>query len=357
MSDVVSSPETGPSSSGRRRLVIAAIAAALVLVLGVTALVISRRSGPDEVVEVATTTTEPPTTTMLTGPIAPLTGLIDPSGAVATRCVVTVKIGNTVEAHPQDGVEFADVVYEEEVEGGITRLAAIYHSQAPDRVGPVRSVRPIDPSIVWPLRGVFVYSGGAPFELASLVGAPVTKVDETAGGAMMFRDPARRAPHNLYAHVDQLYGRCGDPPPPPLFTYRPAALPAPGAPASAVAIGFTSGFEVTWNWDPASGTWRRSIFGQPDLRGDQQQLGVANVVVMKVHYTRDPENPAAKDVLIGEGPASVFTDGKVIEGRWVRPDRAAPAQLLDGLGQPIALTPGQTWVELPAVSRPIVVTP
>jgi hypothetical protein len=342
--------------SGRRQAVL--IALMVMLVVAVIALVIARRPTTVEQVDAPTTTTsEPSTTTVLTGPIAPLTGLIDPSGAVATRCAVTVKIGNTVEAHPQDGVEFADVVYEEEVEGGITRLAAIYHSQAPDRSGPVRSVRPIDPSIVWPLRGVFVYSGGAPFELASLVGAPVTKVDETVGGSMMTRDPSRKAPHNLYADVAQMYGRCEDPPPPPLFGYRPAAVPAAGAPASAAVIGFATGFEVSWNWDPASGRWMRSIFGQPDLRGDQQQLGVANVVVMKVHYTRDPESPAAKDVLIGEGQAWVLTDGKVVEGRWIRPDRAAPASLVDGFGQPIALTAGQTWVELPASTRTVTVTP
>jgi hypothetical protein len=344
--------------SGRRQIVLVSLLA--VLVVGVLALVLGRpphRVDQGEAPAPTTTSTTEPPTTVVTGPVAPLTGLIDPSGAVATRCAVTVKIGNTPEAHPQDGVELADVVVEEEVEGGITRLAAIYHSQAPDRVGPVRSVRPIDPSIAWPLRGVFVFSGGNAFEVGSLVGAPLTKVDETAAGPMMSRDPARRAPHNLYAHVDELFGRCADPPPPALFAYRPAGVPAPGAPASTVSIGYASGFGVTWSWDVASGTWLRTIFDAPDLRGDQQPLGVANVVVMKVPYTSDPEDPASKDVLIGEGQAWVLTDGKVVDGTWVRPDRDTPAQLLDSAGQPIGLTPGQTWVELPARTRPVTITP
>ena len=83
---------------------------------------------------------------------------------------MTVKIGNTQEAHPLSGIEQADVVYEEVVDGGITRLAAIFNSDAPERVGPVRSVRPTDQSIVWPIGGVFAYSGGDPDRGASIQG-------------------------------------------------------------------------------------------------------------------------------------------------------------------------------------------
>src|SRR3954453_20276541 len=95
--------------------------------------------------------------------IAPFTGLPDATRASLTRCAITVKIDNTKNGHPKYGVEQADVVYEEVVEGGITRLAAVFNAQAPDRVGPVRSVRKTDQSIVRPYRGIFVYSGGAPY--------------------------------------------------------------------------------------------------------------------------------------------------------------------------------------------------
>src|SRR5690348_9771369 len=86
-------------------------------------------------------------------PIAPLTGLPDPGGVANHRPAITVKINNT-DARPQAGIDQADVVYEEVVEGGITRLAAIFNSHAPDKVGPVRSVRRTDQSIVWPVGGV-----------------------------------------------------------------------------------------------------------------------------------------------------------------------------------------------------------
>ena len=283
------------------------------------------------------------------GSIAPLTGLADPSGLVERRCAVTVKIGNTPEARPQYGVEGADAVYEEVVEGGITRLAAVFQSQAPDRVGPVRSVRSTDQSIVWPLRGIFAYSGGSPAAVASLTGAPVTPIDETAAGPLMFRDPSRAPPHNLYAHVDQLYGRCEDPPPPALFTYRPAEVASSGDPVSTVRVGFEAGYEVTWRWDPGSSTWLRSIFGGPDLDPTGEQLSVANVVVMPVRYARRRRRHSRRGGLTGQGPVSVFTDGKVVEGTWVRPDRAEPALLLDRRQQP---DPPDAGTDLDRAPRP-----
>ena len=78
--------------------------------------------------------------------------------------------------------------------GGITRLAAIFNSQTPDRVGPVRSVRKTDQSLVWPIGGIFAYSGGAPYAIASINTAPVVRLDETRAGPLMFRDHSRNAP-------------------------------------------------------------------------------------------------------------------------------------------------------------------
>ncbi len=165
-------------------------------------------------------------------PVAPLTGLPDPTGASLKRCAITVKIDNRLEGHPKYGVDQADVVYEEVVEGGYTRLAAIFNSHDPDRVGPVRSVRKTDQSLVWPIGGVFAYSGGAPYAIASIDTAPVVRLDETLAGPLMFRDHSRNAPFNLYARVNFMYSKCGTPvPPPALFTYRTARAPRwPGCP-------------------------------------------------------------------------------------------------------------------------------
>ncbi len=288
--------------------------------------------------------------------IAPLTGLPDPTGAARGRCAVTVKIDNTRAGRPKYGVEQADVVYEEVVEGFYTRLAAVFNSHAPDRVGPVRSVRKTDHSLVTPLRGIFAYSGGAQYALDSINTAPVVQLDEDRAGPTMFRDHTRKAPWNLYAHVDQMYARCKDPAPPALFTYGPA--PVGGTPASSVLVGFLGDFPVRWTWDATSGTWTRRMFGGPEVAASGVQLAPKNVVIMFVQYVGgDRNNEGAEAVLTGTGKLKVLTAGKVIDGTWSRPDLAHGAQLLDATGAPIRLAPGQTWVELPEPSYAVTVTP
>src|SRR5204863_7385063 len=117
---------------------------------------------------------------------APLTGRIV-AARVARRPAVTVKIENTPDARPQSGLADADVVYEEVLEGGVTRFAAVFHSRVPTWAGPVRSVREMDPAIVAPLRGAVAFSGGTDANVALLRDAPVRLVDEANGGAAVPR--------------------------------------------------------------------------------------------------------------------------------------------------------------------------
>ena len=335
-----------------------AIGGAVVLLLAAVAVGVVLTRGSDKAADTATTTLPPVTTTTsrVPGPIAPLTGLEDPTGVVTQRCAVSVKIGNTADAHPQYGIGAADVVYEEVVDGGITRLVAVYQSQAPDQVGSVRSVRPTDQFILWPLRGVFAYSGGNSHELASLNGVPVVALDETAAGDLMSRGPGR-APNNLYAHVDQMYDRCEDPPPPPLFLYRAATTPSAGVPVSAIGVGFGRGYDTSWQWDAGRHVWLRGIFGQPDNDPDGNQFGTDNVVIMRVDYVSDPSRTTVEAAMVGNGSVAVFSDGKVVTGTWVRPDIAHAADLQDSAGQPIVLTPGRTWVELLPNDASLATTP
>jgi hypothetical protein len=299
----------------------------------------------------ATSTTPPPP------PVAPLTGLPDPSGASQGRAALTIKIDNTSDGQPKYGIELADVVYEEIVEGDITRLAAIYNSQAPDRVGPVRSVRLTDQSIVWPIGGIFAYSGGARYAEESIETAPVVRLDETTAHDGMFRDHSRDAPFNLFADTPKLFARGGTPvPPPPLFLYRDAATPVVGEPVSSFVVGLKAGFDVTWTWDATTGGWNRSMFGVPEAAASGAPLSPKNVVVMFVDYPNGTSAIGAEANLVGSGTAWVFTAGQVVKGSWSRPDKAAPAVLLDAAGTEIELTPGQTWVELPKADYPVTIT-
>jgi hypothetical protein len=303
-----------------------------------------------------TTTTSTTTTTYAT---APLSGLPDPSGLSAKRPALTVKIENTPEALPQWGIDQADVVYEEIVNGGITRLAAVFNSHAPAKLGPVRSVRPTDTQVVWPLGGIFAYSGGAPYAVDSISTVPGLKlVDESSAGTAMFRDTNLYAPHNLFAVAPKLFAFGGTPvPPKPLFTYRPKKQKAGGAAALSFIVPFPSIYPVTWTWDTATMSWDRTLFGKADVTGTGVRESPKNVVVMWVNYVNGIGTEASYANLQGSGTAAFFVDGRETTGTWLRgPNKADVVQYKTQNGKLALMTPGQTWVELLNVGTTLSVT-
>ena len=303
----------------------------------------------------ATSTT---TTTVHHVDVAPLTGLADPTGGSLTRPALNVKIENTPDALPQWGVDQADVVYEEIVNGGITRLLGVFNSEVPQKIGPVRSVRPTDTQIVWPIGGIFAYSGGAAYAVQSISTAPVKQVDESSAGTAMYRDPTRYAPHNLYGVGAGLFAFGGTPTPPhPLFSYRRAGLSLSSSVVVRFTVPFPSIYPVTWTWDSATNSWDRTLFGAPDVTGTGVRESPKNVIVMWVNYVNGIGTMASYADLQGSGPAAVFTDGREVHGVWSRgASMADPLVYRTASGTTIALTPGQTWVELLNTGVPLSVT-
>jgi hypothetical protein len=284
--------------------------------------------------------------------VAPLTGLPDPDGGTQNRPALTVKIDNAdfEGVRPQTGLEGADVVYEEVTEGGITRFAAIFQSQVPAEVGPIRSVRAIDPDLVTPIGGVFAYSGGAGPNVDRIRLAPVNSLDEDQAGDAMFRVDTKTAPHNLFGRPQALFDRGGQPvPPPALFDYLKDPEVFAGEAVTSFTVQFeNAGYSPTYTYDAATRTWKRDIAGAPFIMASGAQIAPTNVVVQFTTYTGGGEGQ-----VIGEGDAWVFSDGQLIRGRWVRPSADQPAQYVDAAGAPIKLLPGATWVELLPVGRPV----
>jgi hypothetical protein len=223
----------------------------------------------------------------------------------------------------------------------------------PDVIGPVRSVRAVDPDIVWPLGGIFAFSGGAPINVEAAQAEPVTIVTENNQDVLVRNaagQPPRGAPHNLYALGPPLFGVGGQPvPSPSLFQYYlPGADVGTDPGVLSMRVGFAAGYDPTWVWDAASWSWKRSMLGAPHTAVSGNQLSATNVVVQFTDY------PGAADgITVGEGDVWVFTDGQVHAGRWLRPDRAQPARYVDANGVPILLRPGTTWVELLPVGSPV----
>lgn len=323
-------------------------------VLVAPALVACSGGADEEVASTTSTTTVLPTTTSAPPPAAPLTGLAfsgDP--AVMARPALVVKIDNLdvpgETGRPQAGINQADVVFEERTEGGITRLAAIFHSTDADPVVPVRSARLTDLHICSMLnRPLFANSGGSDGVLAALRAGNLVEIGHaTVGNDFYYRAGDRSAPHNLATSTPTLY-QLAPPeaqPPPALFTYRaPDTPPTAGRPIAGVHVEFGGGIAqapVDHRYDAALAGWARFQNTTPHVDAAGVQVAPKNVIVQFVDYD------GTTAVLIGEGAAWVCTDGQLIEGRWSRPDPVVPTAFVDGAGSPIALSPGTTWVLLP----------
>ena len=327
----------------------------LAAVLSVSAIATSV-SGADTTTTTSTSPSTSPTTTttVVHRRVAALTGLPDPTAATQRRSALTIKMDNTPQAHPQYGVNEADVVYEEIVEGGITRLAAIFNSNLPTKVGPVRSVRRTDREIVFPIGGIFAFSGGAQYAITSIETAPVTLIDQSNAGAAMFRDPTRPPPHNLFANAVLLMKEGGKVhTPPALFSYVPRKAPPVGAPADSFTVNFESGFATSYQWDAKTHDWLRSIFGAPDVTATGVRVAPTNVIVMSVKYYGGVGVEGSYAQMVGSGPVEIFSDGRLQKGTWFRRNIRLKTAYRSASGKVIALRPGQTWVELLATGETV----
>jgi hypothetical protein len=304
---------------------------------------------------VEATRTAPPEPTV--PPAWPLTGVA--SNEIVDRPAVAVKIENTNQARPQSGLQHADVVWETIVEFQVSRLVAVYHSQLPDEIGPVRSVRPMDIPVAAPLRGLFVFSGGQPGILQLVYNSPLQPISHDAGAAGLYRISARSAPHNVYASLTTILSQADanhSATPAEQFVFAPTAEAASaitdGTPASTLSFRLSAQSSPSWTWDPSRGQWLRNEGSSAHMDAvTGAQIGATNVVSVVARHPDsgfDAQNaaPVPTYELVGEGDAVVATGGKTLPCRWRKNAEDAPLQLFDAAGNPVTLAPGNTWVEL-----------
>jgi len=299
------------------------------------------------------------------GPACPLTGLPSPSKTVSTRPALAVKVDNYRAARPQSGLDSADIVFEEPVEGGITRDVAVFQCADAAKVGPIRSARNIDIGILGQFgHPLLVSVGGIDPVLSDIAASPITEIDLRTDSSVVQNPPGRFAPYDTYAATGALRAlRPADHTrPAAVFSYS-RVVPA-GTPAASVAITYP-GSDAVWTYDPATRQYLRSYGTAPDVQSDGVRNSAANVIVQVVQVTYGPwlENDQgglevqANLYEDASGPAAVFRNGVEITGTWSRNSLGQPTSFVSSSGVPIELQPGRTWVELVPTSVPVTVTP
>jgi len=278
----------------------------------------------------------------------PLTG-----GKPSKNPVVAVKIDNTAGGRPQYGVAKADLVYIEQVEGGLTRMIAVFHTNLPTEVGPVRSVRSTDVELL-PKYGspILAFSGGAGGPLAMLAASSV--VDGSAAGAAYWRSSAAYAPYNLHVDVAKVAATLGGAAPKDIgLRFGPAGQDRRLAKAplvNQIDVVMQAG-HTAFIYDKATARYQVAAGGGTAYDASGEALTTENVLVQNVVDEPDGTvdsvgSPSLLSHTVGTGTFTLYRNGRAVTGTWTRPSVGKPTAYLDKAGKPVTFRPGSTWVML-----------
>jgi hypothetical protein len=332
------------------------LAALLIAPLALTAC-----SGSDpKAVKPAESTSPTPTTTSPTPtPTPPALSLLSGRTGKKDGPVYAVKVDNTTKAHPQVGLSKADVVYIEQVEGGVTRLAAIFSSTYPKIVGPVRSARISDIDLMRQYGTVgLMYSGSQTPLLPKLLAAKLKLVSFDANRTGYTRSSHRPMPYDVIGNFAALRKRAGKVSTPKSVGYKFGALPtAGGKPATHATVRFPSAV-VDAQWSSTKKRYLLSMDGAKDMAAEGGQLGPTTFIVQysKLRPSAYKDVNGANTpltVTTGNGKALFFRNGKVFKGTWQRSKSSAPTKYTFANGSPAVFAPGQIWVALLGRGRPV----
>jgi hypothetical protein len=264
-----------------------------------------------------------------------------------------VKIENSPEARPQSGLEAADLVFEERVEGGITRFLVIFHCGSTRKAGPVRSGRFDDPKLAKPFTRMLVASGSNSIVEREMNKQGMVYLDELATDGLYRDPPGVLDIHSLFANVTSLrkeaVKRKLKAPRADAFEF--GDLPEDAKNAKRVVINFVDSNSVEYRW--RGGAWKRYEGGSPFMAASGKPIAVPNVLIQQVRVDDSDTivdsagNPSPDIELVNSrGRLLLFRNGKMVKGRWKMGKVGAPIDYRDGNGKPLAFAQGPIWVEL-----------
>ncbi|WP_068778219.1 DUF3048 domain-containing protein [Paenibacillus sp. GM2] len=283
---------------------------------------------------------------------SPFTGL--PLDEPTTQRPLAIMINNAPAARPQSGLGGADIVYELLMEGGITRLVAIYQSGGEvAKVGPIRSIRPYMIELGESYHGITVHAGASNDAFAILQRQHKEDLDEiTNAGPYFWRDKSRKAPHNLYSNVEKLLEGADkrkystQDTEIPTYPFRDSSDPGEGDPATSVEVKFQlEKYKVSYVYDAESKLYKRFINGEPHKDLDTgEQLTCTNVVILGTdHKVLDDIGHLSINLEMG-GDAILLQNGKVIRGTWIRKADDVIRIIKDNVEVPFY--PGKTYFNI-----------
>lgn len=279
----------------------------------------------------------------------PLTGR-DVEERTPDHPVVVAKVDNTASSAPQVGLGQADLITEELVEGGMTRLAVMFYEELPPVVGPVRSMRATDIGVVKPTLGIVAASGAAPATLARVRAAGITAFDDLTGTGY-YRDPARRQPYDLMVKVPDLVASLEeDPVVPPSYLAWGSEADFPGG-SRARSLDAVFSEEHTTSWRYARGRYvDANSFAAEGDRFDPDTLLVLRVRQGDAGYLDPAGNKVPETLFRGTGEALLLHGGELVRGTWTKRRPGGPLRLSTKAG-PLTVPAGRTWIELVPTDR------
>jgi Protein of unknown function (DUF3048) N-terminal domain/Protein of unknown function (DUF3048) C-terminal domain len=264
--------------------------------------------------------------------------------------VLAVQLGNDAVARPWTGLAGADIVYVLPVEGGLSRLLAVFWSGFPAVIGPVRSAREEDLELLRQFgRPAFAYSGATP-SLLPYIHRTAKIVDLYAGTTSgYYRDPSRAAPDNLYAHTKRLLAQAHGASTARGIGFRSGPPPPGGRVTQSASVSYpAASFRFTWS--PAIGRWLVSMDGSPAVTTGGVRLSAATVVIQHTavrtsHFLVSGIRPPYAES-VGSGRAVVLRSGQAWTGHWSRPSADGGTTFTTAAGQRMTFARGQVWVVL-----------
>lgn len=282
----------------------------------------------------------------------PLTGMATDHPGL-DRPVFAVKVDNSPRAFPQAGLDRADIVYEEVVEGGVTRFLALFHSDLPETIGPVRSARLADAELLPPYRPILAYSGARPEVSAALRDTDAIALVVDPGGRPFRRDGDRQAPHNLFVDSAEAFERgvAKDEQAPASSGLTFGGLPTGGEVGTEVDIDMTTWQRTSWEFDATEQVYRRFSRGEPFRVTGPGRVGAANVIVILTDITAGGCCDSAGQRyqvtrLTGSGDAALLREGRRFDVGWVKDGPDDHLRLVFADGTDVPLAPGPSWIHL-----------